>query len=347
MIKGLLAFFVAISAAVIPTQSAYAIEDPTTISIAEVTAYSGAISSGDLLMVVEYDLVYGSIPDETISEAFLGRFKIGQEILGSLVSVEYASVEPYAYNNKGYGKGIFSLYWTSEEKDADSIEFGNTNNEIYQIVLQGKVGVFPGTAPSITTTTIVWQDTANTQSLLFAQVKALAETLQNDAGWTNNTPLISTDGSTTQLTAKGEDYFTNAIPSLGSMIPGIYTTGVQLVNIPPDFHDRSFEDEVDQFWDSDGAWVDERFENLAETFRMPKAVITTMLSLAIMGGVVWGCARLMDNSDRGWEFGLLTIAVTLPLLTAVNWVPMGVTMSVALFALLGIGWTFFLRRAGS
>jgi hypothetical protein len=339
VIKPVLITLAAILAALLPLQTAFAIDDPTSISIEDVRAYDGVLSTGDLLMVVEYNVVYGSTPTETIDQAFLGRFK--------LAGTEYASVEPYAYNDKGYGRGIFSIYWTETQKEADSIEFNNPNSEAYTITFQGKVGVFPGTAPSTTTGTIDWRDSSNTTQELFNHVQTLANSLQNDAGWSDNIPLISTSASITKLETKGEDYFANAIPSLGSMIPSIFTYGRTIPDDTMDEHSKDFESEVKKFWDTDGNWVDARFTNLADTFRMPKAVITSFLSLFIMAGVVWGCSKLLENTDQGWEFGLMTMAVTLPLLTAINWMPMGVTMTVALFALLGIGWTLFLRRAGS
>ena len=338
MIKRVLAILAGILAALLPLQMAFAIDDPTTISIEDVRAYDGVIATGDLLLVVEYNIVYGSTPTETIDQAFLGRFKRD--------GTEYASVEPYAYNDKGYGRGVFSLYWTKTEKETDSIEFENPNSEAYTVTFQGKVGVFPGTAPSTTTGTIDWRDSTNTTQELFNHIQTLANKFQNDASWSSNIPLISTSAAVTKLEVKGEDYFANAIPGLGSMIPSIFTYGRTIPDDTMDVHSRGFESEVKQFWNTDGNWVDQRFENLAETFRMPKAVITSFLSLFIIAGVVWGCAKLMDRSDQGWEFGLMTMGVTLPLLTAVNWMPMGVTMSVALFAILGIGWTLFLRRAG-
>ena len=338
MIK-VLVIFAVILLGVVTGGRVFAIADPTTISIEDVRAYDGVLSSGDLLLVVEYDLVYASTPTETIDQAYLGRFK--------RAGTEYASVEPYAYNDRGYGRGVFSLYWTKAQKEADSIEFSNPNAEVYEITFQGKVGVFPGTAPSTTTGTIDWQETTDTATELFSHVRSLANSLQQDAGWSDNIPLISTTADIIQLSAKGEDYFTNAIPSLGSMIPSIFSSGLSTPDDTATEHSKGFEAEVETFWDTEGAWVDTRFDNLAETFKMPKRVITSILSLFIITGVVWGCAKLMGESDRGWEFGLLTIAVTLPLLTAAAWMPMGVTMSVALFALLGIGWTIFLRRAGS
>jgi hypothetical protein len=338
VIKRVLTVVAAVLAALVPV-TVFAIDDPTSISIEDVRAYDGVLTTDDLLLVIEYNLVYGSAPTETINQAYLGRFK--------REGTEYASVEPFAYNDKGYGRGVFSLYWTKEQKESDSIEFNNPNSETYTVTLQGKVGVFPGTAPSTTTGTIHWQDSTNTTQELFTHIQALANKFQNDAGWSSNIPLISTSASVTKLEAKGEDYFANAVPLLGSMIPSIFTYGRQTPDDTMDVHSRNFESEVKQFWNTDGNWVDARFENLAETFRMPKAVITSFLSLFIIAGVVWGCAKLLEGTSQGWEFGLMTMAVTLPLLTAVNWMPMGVTMSVALFALLGIGWTLFLRRAGS
>ena len=339
MIKRILIPLVAVLAALLPFQTVFAIDDPTSITIEEVRAYDGALSTGDLLLVVEYNIVYGSTPTETINEAFLGRFKRD--------GTEYASVEPFAYNDKGYGRGVFSLYWTKTQKEADSIEFSNPNSENYTIVLQGKVGVFPGTAPSTTTGTIDWRDSTNTTQELFNHVEILANRFQNDTNWSSNIPLISTSASVIKLEPKGEDYFANAIPGLGSMIPTIFTYGRTIPDDTMNVYEKNFENEINRFWNTDGNWVDQRFENLSETFRMPKAVITSFLSLFIIAGVIWGCAKLMENTDQAWEFGLLSTAVTLPLLTAVNWMPMGVTMSVALFALLGIGWTLFLRRAGS
>ena len=92
MIK-ILAIFAVILLVAVSGGRVYAIADPTTISIEDVRAYDGVLRSGDLLLVVEYDLVYASTPTETIDQAYLGRFK--------RAGTEYASVEPYAYNDKG------------------------------------------------------------------------------------------------------------------------------------------------------------------------------------------------------------------------------------------------------
>jgi hypothetical protein len=338
VIKAIIIFAVILLGAV-PSGRVFAIADPTSITIEDVRGYDGVLADSDLLLVVEYNIVYASTPTETINEAFLGRFK--------RAGTEYASTEPYAYNDKGYGRGVFSLYWTKEQKETDSIEFSNPNNESYTLILQGKPGVFPGSPPSTTTGTIDWRDSANTAGELFTHIRYLANRFQNDAGWAENIPLISTSAGIVQLSAKGEDYFTNAVSRLSQMVPTIFSSGVSSPDASTAEHSRSFEAENKEFWATDGAWVDTRFQNLADTFRVPKTAITSLLAFFIVAGVAWGMAKLMGESDRGWEFGLLTVALTLPLVTAVNWMPMAVTMSVALFAVLGIAWTLFLRRAGN
>lgn len=97
----------------------HAIANPDTIAITQVRAFDSVLEGGDLLMVVEYNLAYSSIPDEVISDAFLGRFIRS--------STELKNVEPFAFNDKGYGLGIFSLYWSASEQT--SREKGNQSHE--------------------------------------------------------------------------------------------------------------------------------------------------------------------------------------------------------------------------
>ncbi|KKL46161.1 hypothetical protein LCGC14_2348370, partial [marine sediment metagenome] len=139
-------FFLAIAASLLVAFSSatpvYAIDNPDTISIETVRAYDSVLTSGDLLIIVQYNLAYASLPDEVITDAFIGRFKLG--------TIELNSVEPFSFNDKGYGRGVFSLFWTPTQKTADSIEFNNPNLEDYTLTLQGDIGVFTGSVPTTT-----------------------------------------------------------------------------------------------------------------------------------------------------------------------------------------------------
>jgi hypothetical protein len=335
--------------ALLPGQ-AFAIGDPDSITISDIRAYDSVLESGDLLVIVEYDLPYTSIPTETIGDAYLGRF------LRS--TTELNSVEPFSYNDKGYGVGIFSLYWSATQKTTDSIEFDDSNSEAYAITLQGKIGVFTGSVPTTTTTTITWQDVSDTKDLLKLHIVELAQRFESDTDWNDGTQsniintastnfgnLISVTTGNDQLTAVGEEYFSNAIPQIQVMVPSLFSSGVTTPDFTERSFDKSFEGNINSFWD--GNWVDTRFQNLADTYRVPKRTLTTIVALFFMCLIAFFVSRLLDSTDNGMAFGLMTFAVTLPMAAAVNWVPMAVVASVGFICLTGVSWSIWGRRSGA
>ncbi len=322
---------------------AVAIADPTSISIESIAAYDSVLESRDLLIIVEYDLVYSSTPTEVISDAFLGRFLVG--------TTEFKSVEPFPFNDKGYGPGIFSLYWTAIEKTADSIEFDNPNLEDYKITFQGKPGVFTGTVPTITSTGIAWRDTSDTLGLLFTDIETFAYGFENDPAW-NDDPdfddLIFTPGGVVQLTSEGpgsgEEYFSNAVNRLASMIPGIFSTSTSAPDFSEAIPNVEYEETVNTFWDNN--WVNDHFIAQADIFDVPKGVVTSFIAVFFMGVIAFACANLLGQNAEAGGFGMLTMAATLPLFGAVNLIPLNFVIAVAfIFGVVGTGWVFFLRRA--
>ena len=337
-------FFLAIAASLLVAFSSatpvYAIDNPDTISIETVRAYDSVLTSGDLLIIVQYNLAYSVLPDEVITDAFIGRFKRD--------TIELNSVEPFSFNDQGYGRGVFSLFWTPAQKAADSIEFNNPNLENYTLTLQGDIGVFTGSVPTTTTDSITYRDATDTSNQLFADVKALAQKFENDSGW-NDDPafasLITTGGGVDQLTSVGEEYFSNAMPNLNVMIPSIFSSGKTSADFVPRASNRSFEGELNTFWDS--TTIDDGFDSLAEDTEAPRLLWTTMVALFFMGVIAFVMGKWLKDTGLGIAFGLLTTAVTLPMATAVNLVPLNLTVVIAFLAVVGIGWTLFARRAGS
>ena len=317
----------------------FAIDDPDTPpDIKSINAYTGVLDPNDLLIVVEYDLFYSVLPTETITEAYLGRFFVD--------SLEQNSVDPFAFNDKGYGRGLFSMYFTEAQKDAASIEFDNPNSEAYQVRFQGKVGVFPGDPPTTVATGIVWNDATDTTALLHNQIKLLARSLEFDVAWAaNGFDLISSSGGVDLLTASGDEYFSNAIPHLQSMIPTIFSSGVAPGNFTEEVQGTSYADELGTFWD--GNWIDEIFETEAARFQVPKSVLTSTFAFFWMALIVWFTAKLLDNTATAQQFGVLTTAVTLPMFAAVDWIPLELAIVTGFMCMLALMWTFIGRRAGA
>lgn len=316
----------------------HAITDPDSPpTIQEIKAYDSVLDDGDLLVVVEYDLEYASIPSEPINDTYLGRFFRGID--------ELNSTDPYPFNDKGYGRGLFSMYFTAAQKIAASIEFDNTNSEDYRVRFEGKVGVFPGGVPTTTVTNILWQDKTDTKDLLHSQIKKLALSLEFDSGWSaNSQDLISSTGGVDLLTDAGEEYFANAIPHLHSMVPSLFSSGVSGANFTEESFETSYSDELDSFWD--GNWVDTKFETLATTFKAPKSLLTSLFALFWIVMIVWFTSKMLDDTDHGQQFGVLTIAITLPMFAAVGWIPLQAVIMVSFLAIVALMWTFMLRRAG-
>ncbi len=320
------------------TPLVYAIADPDSISIQGVRAYDSVLEADDLLIVVEYNLAYTTLPDEIISDAYLGRFLRD--------STELKSVEPFAFNDKGFGRGVYSLYWTAVQKSADSIEFDNPNSENYQVRLQGKVGVFTGSVPTIASSSIVWTNELNTAALLFQDIETVARKFENDTGW-NDDPdfadLINDQGGAVQFTLTGETYFSNAIPQLITMIPAMFS----LAKESPDFSEkpdsRSFANDKDQFWN--GNWIDTHFDFLATQHQAPKRTFTAMAAVIFMGLIAFFCAGLLGQNELAAPFGILTMAFTFPMFGAINFFPLNFVLTTTfVLGILGLGWIFFLRK---
>ena len=329
-----------IGALVLTAGRVRAISNPTSITIVSSTAYSGVLETDDLLVVVHYNLAYGSFPTEQISDAYVGRFLRG--------TTELNSVEPFPFNNRGYGVGGFSMYWTAAEKTTDSIEFGDTNSEGYKIIFQGKPGVFPGSTPTTATNPdsppIVWQSASKTQELLQKGIKLLAYEFERNSAWVTNTyDLISGKAGTEQLTANGEIYFSGVVPNLQVMIPDLFSSAAQTVPIIERTYTKSYAKDLEKIWD--GNWVDKRFSNLASQLKMPKEVITSMVAFIICAFIAFVMMGVLHGTPYGLEFGLMTFAVTIPLFTVVAWIPLAVTGLIAFIAVMGIGWAFLGRKA--
>lgn len=318
-----------------------AITDPDSPpEILSVRAYSGVIESGDLLVVVNYNVEYAVTPVEPISDTYLGRFLRG--------TTELLSVAPVAFSNNGYGQGVFSLYWSAQERSDDSIEFEDPNGEGYRLVFQGNPSAF-ASPPEVSTPTITWRPTSETTEELKRDVLALAQQLEADADWrANELDLVVFSGGVAALSTVGATYFVQAIPNLGLMVPGLISSAT----IVPLFERRTFTndftDAFDTFWVT-GSNNPMTFatDYLAPSLNVSAATIRGVIGILIVFGV--GSLVYIGGKQAGRdspvEFALAAMAVTFVLLLPVglmSWAAAGLT---AFICTVMVGWTFLGRRA--
>jgi len=306
---------------------------PDDLTILSVQGYTGVLEDDDLLLVVRYDIEYASPPSQLVSDTFIGRFLVD--------TTDRNSTELFPFSQRGYNQGVFSFYWTALEAADDSVEYNNPNGENYIVRLQGKVGVFPGGVPAINTNTITWR----TNLELRNDIIALAEALQGDPDWVAEELSLIVTGDQTQFTAGGEEYFATVIPRLASMEPSLFESAVAILLPVTRTPTNTYKEDLDEFWV--GYWVDENLGNIADNFQMSLVVLKTALAFLAMLIVCTGTALLLkQHGEKAVEFGILTMAVTLPLGISVGLISMPVGMVVGLLALVGLSWSFFGRRGG-
>ncbi len=324
------AVFLAIFAAVmLPAQPVFAIADPDSLVINTAWAYDGVLETSDLLLIVDYNVDYSSLPTETIAEAFFARFLVE----GSQVN----SVEPVPFNDRGWGRGIFSFYWPAADRTSDSIEYENTNSESYEIVVQGKPSLFSD-PPKIVATGIAWRDNTNTEASLRADIEALAEALENDAAWvTNSVDLLTRLAGEVALATSGEDYFGRAIPNLAGMIPDMFSTSRQSVEFLERDHGSSTQDGLDGFWA--GSPVDTFYDSAAADLRIDKSVLTSLTAFAAMAAIAFAVGAKSNNQ----QWGLITMPFTLGIFMAWTWIPMVVGGLAVFVSVLLLAYSYILR----
>ncbi len=308
-----------------------ALADPDTLSVASVTAYSGVLEAGDLLVIVEYDVAYAALPAETITDSFVARFLVD--------GAEVNAVNLVSFNDRGWGVGIFSFYWDDTAVSTASIEFENTNGETYKVVLQGKHTAFVD-PPKVEVTGVTWRDAAETKPLLQQDIADLAQALENNAAWVaNEIDLVASSSGHTALTTTGEDYFARAIPNLSAMVPDLFATSLTTPEFFERTHGRSAQDSLNTFWD--GTPIGDGFTAFADLLEMPESVIKALIGFFILCAVAWIVSVKADSV----EMGVMSTPFMLAILTAGSFFQFELAALLTFLGIMLLGWTIWLRRA--
>jgi len=114
--------------ATLPATPVYAIADPD--SSPQVSAvYVYEFSDGSVGALIDYYLDYGTLPDETVTEAYLAVF------VDTDGATQLKSVAPYTFVDSGYGRGLAWIPFTSAEATAAGLDSASIAD--YRIWLTG------------------------------------------------------------------------------------------------------------------------------------------------------------------------------------------------------------------
>jgi len=323
--KLLSALVLALIALLLLSTPALAIAEPTSgPTIESVHVYRHCLEQDDTLIVVQYYLDYADPPGnptETINQAFLGRFMDGTS--------ELDNVAPYAYYDKGYDHGVFSMYLGASEAPAWE---GS-----YSVRFEGNPLLsWPGDPPSATTTTLNWHSTttkAATELLLTSQIMSIANALSNY--W--SVALVTETASGPKLSGYGQQYFVNAIPNLRTICPGAFPASVEAPIYEPAVYTQAYRDTL--LSRLDGTMLGNALVGLAGWTTIPLTVVKAILWFILMLMVAY-FASIATKDLRVATFLMLPL---IPLGNLLGMLSLTFTIVGTLFCVLAIGYALFYK----
>jgi len=231
--------------------------------ILQVDMYRHVLEDNDILVHGRYNWPYGVAPAETITRAVFARLLDG--------TTEVARSSIYAYYNRGWGYGSFSMYLNASE--AAGLWEGALTVETRGSPTLDWDG---NPAPVASTSVLNWRSatsTAATQALMYSHFISWANTLGDY--W--SVSLTGQYAGETKLSSYGEAYFTNVVEGLRVMCPRLFASALEV----PDYEDIVYPttgaEEMSDNWPFD-------FGGISEYFGMPSddEVLRTVIAFVII-----------------------------------------------------------------
>ena len=210
-----------------------AVATPDTFEITTARAYGSVTESGDLLLLIHYDIDYLSCcPAESAQETILAAYFDGS---ASSIIMTSAPVLTGGVNS-GYGQGAMSIYMNAAEVTAAGIVW---NDSDYANIF-GNPSFFA--TPPFYQLPVEWRAQSG-RSAIGDDVISLGSSLQSSTRWVDAGKTLVENGV---LTGEGETYFQAVILNLRAMAPDLYSGSMT----NPDFYERDFGDSYTTTLDS-------------------------------------------------------------------------------------------------
>ena len=311
-----------------PSVAVLAIANPVSgPTIEQVDIYRHCLEDDDMLVVVQYYVWYtdvvAALPDETITQSFLGRLLNGGEI---------TNVAPYSYYLKGYQHGIYSMYLTATEA-------AGLWEDPLDVELSGNPTLaWPGDPPSTTTAVLNWHATTTaraTEILLSNTIVGIANQLSDYWGMA----LTDSVAGGSILSSYGEQYFTNAIPNLHTMCPDIFSGAVEAFVYVPETYEQSGRDRL--IARLDGTPPGLALAGLATWLTIPPVVVKGVLWLIVIGIIGY----FIGIAAKNLSVALFSVLVMIPCGTYIGMLSLTFTLVFALFCIIALAYALFYQRS--
>lgn len=314
---------------ILPTSRVLAISAPTSLELNSIRAFQNTVESNDILFIARYDIDYGSIPTETVTQAFIFRLMDGV--------IELGSVAPFAYINNGYDEGAIALYFSASQVDILGVTWEDSG---YEVRLQGNPSLF-ASPPVVVNASINWNSVLTTKSNLQELLNTIA--IELEINWIPYTDpdieLLTNAADGNVFTQLGEDYFGNVVPNVRVAAPELFIGRTTLPIVTDRVFTLSYRDQLLQFWDTSSIGI--ALQGAANVFNTPRSLITTLGLIAFNVAIIM--AMVKANPAAG-QMAPLTTAIILPVGAYVGLTDMVFAALIAMFATFGTVFIIFLRR---
>lgn len=315
---------VVILAALLPITEVLAINNPTTIVITQVRAYRDAQVTGDVLIVSEYLILYSvGLPDESIQEAYVGRF------LDGATELLTTSLYPFVIPNLGYDRGLVGFYFDVEPIPATGFE----------VVIQGNPSLFPTPSGNRAANSGI---EFRSNALLVPDLRLKGLILENAWRISNLTiDIIEGTAQGLRLTPDGEEYFTNTIPRVRSAAGGLFQSNVFTPTIQEEAFTNVYSDSIRDYWA--GTDFDNAVTGLADYIDTPKIIFTTAMLMLVASAIAFYVIQATQNSGMGVMSGIVVMCIG----AITGWTTFQFVAVLGLMGALAIGYVFFYQKSAS
>ena len=319
----LLVVLAILAIAIMPKIAHAAVANPDSMAITDLRAYSDLLEDNDMLFLYTYNITYVTPPTVGVDETFLAN-------LATTSGTVLKTVLPTSFNTDGYGDGFVGFYFDAENVTSLGLIWGDP----YVLSLEGNPTQFTS-IPTIENSSITYRSTPSGRFWLTLDLRNLLTDLEDS--WVVDLIDYSVEGH--RATLIGQDYVSRVIPQIGLMAPDLMSSRQE----PAIFEEREFTNaEADRLADF---WVGTTFETsmqaLADSLNVEKMVLSTILLLVLAGALTFYMVKITERT----EFGLLTIAIVVPLGATIGLTDMKFAAVLGMIGILGIGYVFFYKSA--
>jgi len=319
-------FLIGALIAVFRLGQAFALADPDAIQIESVNRYDDVAVVGDAFFLVEYTLNYTVLPDESISQGWLGR------LIDVGGSGQLGSLQPFsggAIPDLGYSRGTYGFYFDVEPTITGTL----------RVTLEGNPSFTP-----FPTGTFLESITQRDAADLAPDLRDLALRFEDIWDVDLISPLF---GGINRYTEIGEEYFASALPNLRNVAPDMFI----LQSITPGVPDRAFDTTYTDTRRAlfDGTTVKTGFAQLAIFLNISETVARFIVALVTAVTIAYLVGRLPMISVLGFASTMQIWVVYLVMmggfwLGMVNAQTLGIMTVIALMATTVV---FFLQRTSA